>query len=189
MTDLHAWLTAILDDLAALDAAAEPAPWIVGSTSGVVTDNGHWHYPGDDITISADHPGPLLQPLTVRGTHIASKPAGRNGRMVCDLYDGVVSSQRELDSDAIAIGRNLLGPTVAAHRRLLALHAQVLGGWSHPHGTYTTGCQICADDAYQGAVAPTGPCDTVKVLALAYADRPGFDPAWVDGLDVTEDAR
>jgi hypothetical protein len=61
---------------------------------------------------------------------------------------------------------------VAARRATLALH--VADEDSMPDYLYCSSCGGGGVNEF-----PTHwPCDTVKLLALPYADQPGFDPAW-----------
>jgi hypothetical protein len=62
---------------------------------------------------------------------------------------------------------------VEAKRELLKLHAR---------HEWLDGCDVC-DFANESCGCVSGPstnypCDTVKLLALPYADHPDFDPDW-----------
>ncbi|MFT2014619.1 DUF6221 family protein [Streptomyces sp. 796.1] len=65
---------------------------------------------------------------------------------------------------------------VDAKRRLLDLH-HVVGGWEGEDGNgLGHGCEECGHSMeYSGQ---GGWCETVRVLALPYADRPGYHPEW-----------
>ena len=60
---------------------------------------------------------------------------------------------------------------VDAKRRILAEHEHfpTAGGF---------GCRICAYNGRDGVIEPEGWCATVRLLALPYADRPGYRDEW-----------
>lgn len=59
---------------------------------------------------------------------------------------------------------------VGSKRALLAEH-----GIQHP-GTAYQYCRVCHDHERHDAMA--APCRTVRIMALAYADRPGYRAEW-----------
>lgn len=72
------------------------------------------------------------------------------------------------------VWRRAIGPaavlrTIAAHRAILKLHKV--------NATPGEGCRVC--DEYKGYDYAPEPCETVRLLAAIYQDRPGFDPSWI----------
>lgn len=71
---------------------------------------------------------------------------------------------------------------VDAKRRMLELHAPVASGSYIQPGPLQ--CEHCADQCHSrsglGCDSPDAPwpCDTVRLLALPYADRPGYQEEW-----------
>lgn len=65
---------------------------------------------------------------------------------------------------------------VAAKRRIVELHAHV------PPPGYVPGsgigCQLCSRDTVGGDLQPDGWCETLRLLALPFADRPGYQDSW-----------
>lgn len=61
----------------------------------------------------------------------------------------------------------------AAKRRIVALHEHDLSG------TYGSipGCWCCDDDRDYGLI-PAGWCETLRALAVVYADHPDYRPEW-----------
>lgn len=84
----------------------------------------------------------------------------------------------------IAIGKNRVLAEVEAKRRLLDLHQRVdarddwIGrsqvGWPPEPACY--GCH--ADFSEEYAVPDANDCPVARLLALPYADRPGYRPEW-----------
>lgn len=62
---------------------------------------------------------------------------------------------------------------IAAKRAIVQLHRET--DWFSPS---KLGCEICHDDPSWGPDVIEGPCATLRLLASAYADRPGYDAAW-----------
>ncbi|MFJ8146023.1 DUF6221 family protein [Streptomyces sp. NPDC096048] len=65
---------------------------------------------------------------------------------------------------------------IDAKRQLLALHQPVEQRSTGSGGGVATDCQVCSH------FPARYPCATVRLLALPYADRPGFRPEWVADL-------
>ncbi|MFE1361300.1 DUF6221 family protein [Streptomyces harbinensis] len=65
---------------------------------------------------------------------------------------------------------------VDAKRRILEIH-HVIGGWEDEDGQdIGLGCNECG---YSAEYSDRGGwCDTVRLLALPYADRPGYREEW-----------
>lgn len=64
---------------------------------------------------------------------------------------------------------------IAAHRAILAEHKHAPA--TEP-STDDFGCRICAYDRGDSVLYGWGWCNTVRMLALPYADHPDYDPAW-----------
>ncbi len=79
------------------------------------------------------------------------------------------------DSEAAHIARHdpaRVLAEVAAKRRIVELHAPLYEGlWDTP-----LVCRTCEDRERHDAA--WYPCDTLRPLALPYADHESFDPAW-----------
>lgn len=60
---------------------------------------------------------------------------------------------------------------VEARRRIVAMH-------HYDNDGYGPCCYVCADTDQTGSREGDWPCDTLKLLALPYADAPGYDEAW-----------
>jgi len=67
---------------------------------------------------------------------------------------------------------------VDAKRQMVALHVPVAGGQGFTgdkYGRIDFACQCCGDSDEFGVAWP---CDTVLLVALPYADRPGYQQEW-----------
>jgi hypothetical protein len=93
----------------------------------------------------------------------------------------VVSTPRE-PSDALHIARHNSARVlreVHAKRRMMAEHPQVPSDREGiPDGEPTTGCGLCHTSS-DGRTEPSGYCNTIKLLALPYADHKDYRAEWV----------
>lgn len=78
------------------------------------------------------------------------------------------ASPKELDHIARHDPEHVL-VDIAAKRRIVKEH-QPVGSDLYPEQG-SLWCGTCSP-------AKFGPCQTLRLLALPYADRPGYDPAW-----------
>jgi hypothetical protein len=63
---------------------------------------------------------------------------------------------------------------IAADRQILALH-EPTGAQLGPHHPVTA-CSVCGHPG--SGVVTVYPCQTVRLLALPHADRPGYQEGW-----------
>ena len=76
---------------------------------------------------------------------------------------------------ATAVPRRVLAE-VDAKRRIIDEH-QLRPAAEQISGRPAYGCEICHDHPEYG-IAPEGECETLKLLALPYADQPDYRPEW-----------
>ncbi|MFE2073692.1 DUF6221 family protein [Streptomyces misionensis] len=62
---------------------------------------------------------------------------------------------------------------IDAKRRIIAEHEMVPAGQGGK-----LGCDICVATPSWGPEVVSGPCTTLRLLALPYADRPGYRSEW-----------
>jgi hypothetical protein len=68
---------------------------------------------------------------------------------------------------------------LSAKRRIVELHQTEEACSYHPKTSkYPFGCATCHRDPECGYVMALGWCDTLRLLALPYADREGYDERW-----------
>lgn len=151
MSDLVEFLNRCIDEDERIASAATPGPWRY--------DQGkHWRKPGTSWFEEAVFAGPDgADAICVAGT-------GET-----DDWQSMADAEHVALHDPARVLRE-----VEAKRRLLKPHST--GDFPYdPDGdgpgnySWTERC----DECYK----PT-PCPTVRALASAYSDRPGYDPSW-----------
>ena len=85
-----------------------------------------------------------------------------NRRCLCDCFEG---SPRECEERWLA--------ECEAKRRIITLHEQGSGWLGDPE---PRGCLLCHEN--DGIIERFGWCETVRALALPYADHPDFRKEW-----------
>lgn len=95
---------------------------------------------------------------------------------VSGLYEdspgpGVWVHDDDYRHDSLMVTKRAVLDDVAAKRAILDQHRFYLGG-----GAREQLCQTCGGEGVMNVVS--WPCNTIRLLASAYAHRDGFDPAW-----------
>lgn len=67
----------------------------------------------------------------------------------------------------------------AAKRKILDAHRHMPAVRQDGSERHDFGCWTCHADTHCGDTVAWGWCDTVRLLASVYADRPGYDPEWL----------
>ncbi|GGV68938.1 hypothetical protein GCM10010294_25190 [Streptomyces griseoloalbus] len=153
MVDLVEWLRAQLDEDERIARAAGGASWEELPVSGWVHTTplpaSEWQPPGYDHHVAS-------APLVEDRAHIVTHDPARVLREI--------DAKRQLLNDHPIVPRTI-EPTV--------INGEEIGG---PH--FPFGCQNCHAVHDTSEVYGFGYCFTVKVLALPYADRPGYREEW-----------
>jgi hypothetical protein len=162
--DLVEWLRLQLDDDERVAREADQGEWLVGVLRGAFYSNGEPSY-GGHIEIENGEVWP--KPGEIRGTHIASKPAEGNGRVIADMNRGYLRSRHEQNADHIARWdpARVLREIEAKRKLVNHLVAVVADDEGMPYYS----------DGHSGlAVAKR----SLRLLALPYSDRAGFREEW-----------
>jgi|SRR5690349_7888078 len=95
-------------------------------------------------------------------------------RAQLDEDERAIISDREIGEQSTISWRQMLAD-IDAKRRILDLHAPVHG--YDPNGPV---CSTCGEQGNPGdeAAVVRWPCLTVRVLALPYAHKPGYQDIW-----------
>jgi hypothetical protein len=174
--ELTEFLLARIAEDEAVARAAEPGPWVVGTTTEPVWAPGRGEHWGERVfTREQEYP----QTVTVRGTHVASK--SERPRMIADMARGYLNSLHEPTSEHIA--RHDPARVLAeceAKRRIVEQYADYLSSvkayrsprWADAMNEQDK--QSAAQAEARHRVAE----DVVRLLALPYANHPDYDEAW-----------
>lgn len=155
MADLVQWLTACLDED---ERIAREAPSAIGSAGH---SDGAWADP--QARWVADHHLVMRRPLT----------GDEEVRIVadCAAFGGPPAAVHIAAHDPARVLRE-----VDAKRRIVEIH-RVVGGFEDEDMTdLGSGCSECGYPAEYGDRG--GWCETLRLLALPYEDRPSYQEAW-----------
>lgn len=86
---------------------------------------------------------------------------------------GTISKMQNDDYGRLLVPPSWVLADIAAKRAILDLHK--------PFGLQSdmiTGCDICSYRDVMEELQVAWPCETVRLLASANADRPGYDESW-----------
>jgi hypothetical protein len=153
VTDLATWLLDRIAEDEAVAREATPGPWRV-------------HVSGEYTSVVSEVPDPeyggRMTVIDASGEFCGSGPT-------VDATDEDLAHLARHDPARVLA-------ECAAKRRIVALHRLIdgVGSWGNP----VRGCGNCGACGVDGEYLTAGPCLTVRLLALPYADHDGYDPSW-----------
>lgn len=106
-----------LDRTEEIARAADPGPWVVGQTQGMFDRFGEPDFT-NEVTVIDGEAWPRF--MTIRGTHVVSKPAEGNGRVIANMSRGYLRSRHLGNAEFMAAyGPDSVLRSVAAHRKII----------------------------------------------------------------------
>lgn len=156
MADLSTFLLARIAEDEADARGASPGPWLY-------------------TTVESVGGGALYDKTRVIGSLDYEQLDDHDGSIVRHLLE------READANGAHIARHDPARVLAeceAKRRIVALHER-LSGEHATHPDFPDGSAACVACGWSdGWYAEPWPCETLKALAVPYADHPDYDESW-----------